>query len=86
VPAAHLLDLAQALVELVRVVIAREALGPEGEGARADAQVLDVGEEVRVLEGLEVLLDEPRLHEHGVAAREEDVRHLVGSSEWVVGS
>eukprot|EP00964_Phaeocystis_antarctica_P143740 scaffold109342_cov39-Phaeocystis_antarctica.AAC.1 len=76
VATAHLLDLTQALVQLVGVVVAREALRPEGEGARSDAQVLDVGEEVRVLEGLEVLLDEARLHEHRVAAREEDVRHL----------
>jgi len=63
-------------VQLVCVVIAREALRPEGESTGADAQVLDVRQEVRVLEGFEVLLDEARLHEHRVATREEYVRHL----------
>mmetsp|Transcript_17172 Transcript_17172/g.34860 ORF Transcript_17172/g.34860 Transcript_17172/m.34860 type:complete len:338 (-) Transcript_17172:604-1617(-) len=76
VAAAHLLDLPQQLVQLVCVVVGGEALRPESESACADTQILDVGEELRVLEGLEVLLDEACLHEHGVSAGEENVGHL----------
>ena len=36
-----------------------------------------MGQELRVLEGLEVLLEQAGLHEHGVAAGEEDVGHLL---------
>lgn len=58
VPPAHLLDLAQQREELVGVGVGREALRPKRERARADAQVLDVRQEGRVLEGLEVLLED----------------------------
>mmetsp|Transcript_39919 Transcript_39919/g.132060 ORF Transcript_39919/g.132060 Transcript_39919/m.132060 type:complete len:492 (+) Transcript_39919:115-1590(+) len=83
VPPAHLLDLAQQREELVGVGVGREALRPKRERARADAQVLDVRQEGRVLEGLEVLLEDARLHDHRVAAGEEDVGDLLVLGEVV---
>ena len=65
VAAADLLDLAERRHQRVGVVVRREALRPKRERARADAEVLDVGEEGRILERLKVLLDQPRLQNIG---------------------
>ena len=53
----HFFHVSEQLNETVGIGIRREPLRPERERPRADAQVLDVRQVVRILEGLEVLLE-----------------------------
>ena len=59
----------QQLNERVGVGVRREALRPECQSSRADAQVLDVRQVVRVLEGLQVLLEPARVERDAVLRR-----------------
>mmetsp|Transcript_10062 Transcript_10062/g.17982 ORF Transcript_10062/g.17982 Transcript_10062/m.17982 type:complete len:242 (-) Transcript_10062:14-739(-) len=68
---------AEELDALVSVLVSGETLRPEGERAGADAKVADVREELRVGEGLQVLLERVRAHDHRVAAGHEHVRDLL---------
>ncbi len=65
VSSSHLLDVSQQFDETVGVGVRGKPLRPEGQGARANAQILDVRQVVGVLEGLEVLL-EPAWDDDGV--------------------
>ena len=128
VSSTHFFHVSEQFDERIGVRVRREALRPEGQSSSTDAQILDMWQVVRVLEGLQVLLEPAlcdrddgaatalsrngseakikpltsscdghesiqgsegaatpqnaasahvRLHDHGVAAREEDVRDLL---------
>mmetsp|Transcript_17053 Transcript_17053/g.65023 ORF Transcript_17053/g.65023 Transcript_17053/m.65023 type:complete len:280 (-) Transcript_17053:772-1611(-) len=58
VPSAFLPQVPQELQEFLGVFVSQEALRPEGQSARTDAQILDVLEEGRILEALQVLFQD----------------------------
>ena len=67
--AAHFFHVSEQLNERIGVRIGGEALRPERERPRADPQILDVRQVVRVLEGLQVLLEPARVERDAVLRR-----------------
>ena len=65
----HFFHVPEQLNQRVGVGVRREALRPERQRPRPDAQVLDVRQVVRVLEGLQVLLEPARVERDAVLRR-----------------
>ena len=69
VPAAHFFHVPQQLDETISIRVGGKPLRPERERSSPDPQVLDVRQVVRVLEGLQVLLEPARVERDAVLRR-----------------
>ena len=67
-------EVRQQAQQIVRILVVDEAMRPEGERLGADPDVLHVGQRRILGEGPQVALYHPGLHDHRVAAREQNVR------------